>query len=115
VGVAKAHGAGAGDDEHGDRVDQAEGQGRVGARSEPARGRSEREPHHGGDEPHGDAVHERLDGSLPPCASSTMRTICASTVPSPTAVARKASAPVWLTVPPTTERPSPSGPALARR
>jgi hypothetical protein len=40
-------------------------------------------------------------GSLEPCASSTMRMICASTVAEPTAVARKAKAPVRLIVPPT--------------
>ena len=45
-------------------------------------------------------------GSLEPCASSTMRMIRESTVASPTAVARKASAPFWLTVPPTTALPA---------
>ena len=45
-------------------------------------------------------------GSLEPCASSTMRMICDSTVSPPTAVARKAKAPVWLTVPPTTLPPA---------
>ena len=45
-------------------------------------------------------------GSLPPCAASTMRMICASIVASPTAVARKVSAPVWLTVPPVTAAPA---------
>ena len=45
-------------------------------------------------------------GNLPPCACSTMRMICASIVDSPTAVARKAKAPVWLTVPPVTLVPA---------
>ncbi|CFE03918.1 Uncharacterised protein [Bordetella pertussis] len=44
-------------------------------------------------------------GSLEPWACSTMRMICASTVSPPTLVARSASAPFWLTVPPTTSAP----------
>jgi hypothetical protein len=44
-------------------------------------------------------------GSLEPWASSTMRMICESTVLPPTAVARNAKAPFWLTVPPTTALP----------
>ena len=46
-------------------------------------------------------------GSLAPCAVSTMRTICASTVSAPTRVARKAKAPRVLSVPPTTVAPTP--------
>ena len=45
-------------------------------------------------------------GSLPPCACSTSRMICDSMVSPPTAVARKAKAPVWFTVPPTTAAPA---------
>ena len=45
-------------------------------------------------------------GSLEPCASSTRRMICASTVCPPTAVARRVKAPFWFTVPPTTGRPA---------
>ena len=45
-------------------------------------------------------------GSLAPCADSTIRMICASTVWPPTAVARTVKAPVWLTVPPTTVLPA---------
>ena len=44
-------------------------------------------------------------GSLEPCACSTIRMICASTVWPPTAVARSVKAPVWFTVPPTTGLP----------
>ncbi|MNQ22014.1 hypothetical protein D3C85_351460 [compost metagenome] len=44
-------------------------------------------------------------GSLAPWACSTMRMICASTVSPPMRVARKVSAPFWLTVPPTTAAP----------
>ena len=47
----------------------------------------------------------RWIGAFEPCASSTMRMICDSTVASPTAVARKESAPCWLTVPPTSVAP----------
>ena len=45
-------------------------------------------------------------GSLEPCADSTMRTIWASTVSAPTAVARKRKEPVLFTVPPTTDAPA---------
>ena len=45
-------------------------------------------------------------GSLAPCAASTMRMICASTVSAPTRVARKAKAPRVLSVPPTTVAPA---------
>ena len=44
-------------------------------------------------------------GSFDPCASSTMRMICDSTVLPPTAVARIAKAPFWFTVPATTSLP----------
>ena len=46
-------------------------------------------------------------GNLAPCAASTMRMICASTVSAPTRVARKAKAPRVLSVPPTTVAPAP--------
>ena len=45
-------------------------------------------------------------GSLALCASSTMRTICASTVSWPTAVARSVSAPFWFMQPPITLSPA---------
>ncbi|MDT4833562.1 hypothetical protein FQZ97_671760 [compost metagenome] len=45
-------------------------------------------------------------GSLEPCASSTRRMICASTVFAPTLVTRKLKAPVLLMVPPTTSAPT---------
>ncbi|MNT60950.1 hypothetical protein D3C72_1985620 [compost metagenome] len=44
-------------------------------------------------------------GSFEPCACSTIRMICASSVSPPTLVARNVSAPFWLTVPPTTSAP----------
>ena len=45
-------------------------------------------------------------GSFAPCACSTMRMICDSIVSLPTFSARKVSAPVPLTVAPTTSVPS---------
>ena len=54
-------------------------------------------------------------GSLEPWACSTMRMICASSVSAPTLVARKASAPFWFTVPPTSSAPGVSRRARARR
>src|SRR5690606_23513918 len=45
-------------------------------------------------------------GNLDPCASSTMRMICASIVSAPTLVARNEKAPVLLIVPPTTSAPA---------
>jgi len=45
-------------------------------------------------------------GSLAPCACSTMRMICASSVSPPTLVASKTKAPFWFTVPPTSSAPA---------
>ncbi len=45
-------------------------------------------------------------GSLDPCAASTIRIICDSTVSAPTLVATKVKAPVLLMVPPTTSAPA---------
>ena len=46
-------------------------------------------------------------GSFDPCACSTRRMICASTVFAPTLVTQKLKAPVLLIVPPTTSAPTP--------
>ena len=48
----------------------------------------------------------RWMGALEPCASSTSRTICASTVSRPTRVARMVKLPVLLSVAPKTESPA---------
>ena len=47
----------------------------------------------------------RWIGSFEPCACSTIRTICASTVRVPTSRASTRSTPNWFIVPPTTRSP----------
>ena len=47
----------------------------------------------------------RWTGALLPCASCTIRTICASTVPLPTSCALMVRAPSWLMVPASTLSP----------
>ncbi|CFE47818.1 Uncharacterised protein [Mycobacterium tuberculosis] len=48
----------------------------------------------------------RCTGALSPCACSTSRTICASAVSAPTAVARTVNSPSRLTVAPATRSPA---------
>ena len=60
----KAHGAGTGDDEHRNRIDERKGQGRIGPEHEPDDEGGERCQHHRRHEPVGYLVHQRLDGQL---------------------------------------------------
>ncbi|MNX73993.1 hypothetical protein D3C86_1054110 [compost metagenome] len=61
-GRGQPHGARAGDDQHGHCIDQRVRQGGRGAEEEPDTKREQGGRHHGGHEPGGDLVHQRLDG-----------------------------------------------------
>ena len=112
----KAHGAGAGDDQHRDGIHEREGQRRLGTEDQPDAGTSGRRPPSRPARTTPVTLSTRAwIGSFEPCACSTMRMICASTVSAPILVARKVKLPVLLIVPPTTSAPSSSAPAPARR
>lgn len=62
--MASPHRAGAGDDEHGDRIDDGEGERRVGPEDEPDFERRRRHGHDRRHEPHRHPVHQGLDRQL---------------------------------------------------
>ena len=107
-GHREAHGAGAGDDQHGDTHGKRAHGGLIRAEPPPDQERHERRsPCTAGTKTAEIRSARAWIGALEPCASSTMRMIRDSTVSRPTRVTRKTRDPLPLSVPPVT--------AIARR
>ena len=106
----------AGDDEHGDRRDQPVGEGRRQGPRSPRRRRRAARPRSPRERNRAETRSAmRWIGARLRCASATMATMRASTVSAPIFSARMISAPVPLTVPPTSAAPGVSAPASTRR